>query len=40
MFTIDEELMWHDVPVSLVGCEVADFEVLTEQVMAQDGLME
>ena len=36
-FTIDEGA---DVPVSLVGCEVADFEVLTEQVKAQDGLIE
>ena len=27
-------------PISLVGCEVADFEVLTEKVKAQDGLIE
>ena len=27
-------------PVSLEGCEVADFQVVTEQVKAQDRLME
>ena len=34
-----KELMFH-VPVSLVGCEVANLQVLTEQVKAQDGLIE
>ena len=27
-------------PVSLVGCEVADFQVVTEKVKAQDCLVE
>ena len=30
----------HHPPVSLKGCEVADFQVVTEQVKAQDCLMQ
>ena len=32
------QMIWHHAPVSLVGCEVADFQMVTKKIKAQDCL--